>query len=245
MNGRIIAVTGKGGTGKTAIAGLLVLHYSEEAPILAVDADPDSNLPEVLGEKVGRTVGDMREYLHSASLPPDTNKESLLESKIYEVITETPRFDLLVMGRPEGSGCYCFANNLLRGIMKRLVKNYPLTILDTAAGLEHISRGLLADIDTLLIVTDTSKRGLHTAQRIKQLTTELGIKIKNTYLIANKIQDNARINLDNTACGLELLGAIPYDPILADLDARGEPLTELPENSPALKEVRKIAEALL
>ncbi|VVB84560.1 Anion-transporting ATPase [uncultured archaeon] len=121
---KVIAITGKGGTGKTAVAGMLIKHLAAgKKTLLAIDADPDSNLPDVLGVKVGKTIGDMREFMlqERDKMAPDTNKEALLESKVYEVLTEMPRYDLLVLGRPEGSGCYCFANNLLRGIMDRIL----------------------------------------------------------------------------------------------------------------------------
>jgi len=131
----------------------------------------------------------MREFMlqERDKLPPDTSKERLLESKVYEVLIEMPHYDLLVMGRPEGSGCYCFANNLLRGIMDRILKNYDLTIIDTAAGLEHLSRRIIRDVDELLVVTDGSRRGLQTAERIRELAKSLDLKIKNMHVIANKV----------------------------------------------------------
>jgi CO dehydrogenase maturation factor len=128
---KVIAITGKGGTGKTAVAGMLIKQLSKgKKTLLAIDADPDSNLPDVLGVQVDKTIGDMREFMlqERDKLPPDTSKERLLESKVYEVLIEMPHYDLLVMGRPEGSGCYCFANNLLRGIMDRILKNYEITL---------------------------------------------------------------------------------------------------------------------
>ncbi len=246
---KVIAITGKGGTGKTAIAGMLIRHISKDKKtLLAIDADPDSNLPDVLGVKVEKTIGDMREFMlqERDKLPPDTNKESLLESKIYEVLTEMPRYDLLVMGRPEGSGCYCFANNLLRGIMDRILKNYDLTIIDTAAGLEHLSRRIIRDVDELLVVTDGSRRGLQTAQRIRELAGSLNLNIKQMHVIANKAtpQNQAKIEEYAKELKMELVGIVPFDEVLAKFDLEGRPLAELPDDSKALVAAGSIVEKM-
>lgn len=243
---RVIAITGKGGTGKTAVAGMLIRYLSlDKKTLLAIDADPDSNLPDVLGIKVEKTIGDMREFMFQErdSMPPDTNKERLLESKIYEVLTETPGYDLLVMGRPEGSGCYCFANNLLRGIMDRILKNYDLTIIDTAAGLEHLSRRIIRDVDELLVVTDGSRRGLQTAERIRELAKSLNLNIKKMHVIANKVTPENRARIEEYARELrmDIVGIVPFDETLAKFDLEGRPLSELPEESAALRGVKDIA----
>jgi CO dehydrogenase maturation factor len=233
---KVIAITGKGGTGKTAVAGMLIRHISKgNKTLLAIDADPDSNLPDVLGVKVDKTIGDMREFMlqERDKLPPDTNKESLLESKVYEVLSEMPRYDLLVMGRPEGSGCYCFANNLLRGIMDRILKNYDLTIIDTAAGLEHLSRRIIRDVDELLVVTDGSRRGLQTAERIRELAKSLNLNIKKMHVVANKVTPENRGLIEEYAkeLNMDLVGVVPFDEVLARYDLEGRPLSELPEDS--------------
>ncbi len=243
---RVIAITGKGGTGKTAVAGMLIRYLSlDKKTLLAIDADPDSNLPDVLGIKAEKTIGDMREFMFQErdSMPPDTNKERLLESKIYEVLTETPGYDLLVMGRPEGSGCYCFANNLLRGIMDRILKNYDLTIIDTAAGLEHLSRRIIRDVDELLVVTDGSRRGLQTAERIRELAKSLNLNIKKMHVIANKVTPENRARIEEYARELrmDIVGIVPFDETLAKFDLEGRPLSELPEESAALRGVKDIA----
>lgn len=246
---RVIAITGKGGTGKTAVAAMLIKHFSSaKKSLLAIDADPDSNLPDVLGVKVDKTIGDMREFMlqERDRIPPDTNKESLLESKVYEVLTEMPRYDLLVMGRPEGSGCYCFANNLLRGIMDRILKNYDLTIIDTAAGLEHLSRRIIRDVDELLVVTDGSRRGLQTAERIRELAKTLSLNVRKMHVIANKVTPENRARIEDYARELkmDLVGIVPFDDILARFDLDGKPLAELPESSMALQGVGEIAKKL-
>lgn len=246
---KVIAITGKGGTGKTAVAGMLIKQISKgNKTLLAIDADPDSNLPDVLGVKVDKTIGDMREFMlqERDKLPPDTNKERLLESKVYEVLTEMPRFDLLVMGRPEGSGCYCFANNLLRGIMDRILKNYELTIIDTAAGLEHLSRRIIRDVDELLVVTDGSRRGLQTAERIRELAQSLNLNIKHMHVVANKVtpQNKAQIEVYARELKMDLVGIVPFDEVLAKFDLEGKPLAELPEDSAALKAISEISKTM-
>lgn len=246
---KVIAITGKGGTGKTAVAGMLIKHLSSgKKTLLAIDADPDSNLPDVLGVRVEKTIGDMREFMlqERDKMAPDTNKERLLESKVYEVLTEMPHYDLLVMGRPEGSGCYCFANNLLRGIMDRILKNYDLTIIDTAAGLEHLSRRIIRDVDELLVVTDGSRRGLQTAERIRELAKSLNLNIKKMHVIANKVTPENRARIEEYARELkmDLVGVVPFDETLARYDLEGRPLVELPEDSAAFLGVGEIAKRM-
>ncbi len=246
---RVIAITGKGGTGKTAVAGMLVKCLSQgNKTLLAIDADPDSNLPDVLGVKVDKTIGDMREFMleERDKMPPDTNKERVLESKVYEVLNEMPRYDLLVMGRPEGSGCYCFANNLLRGIMDRILKNYDLTIIDTAAGLEHLSRRIIRDVDELLVVTDGSRRGLQTAERIRELARSLNLNIKKMHVVANKVTPENRTRIEEYARELrmDIVGIVPFDETLARFDLEGRPLSLLPDDSEALKAVGEIAKRM-
>ena len=241
-----IAVTGKGGTGKTVVTALLIRHVMRgERVLLAVDADPDTNLPEALGDTVSRTVGDIREMILEG-LPPDADKMLVLESRIYEILTETPKYDLLVMGRPDGPGCYCYANNLLRGIMDRITKNYDLTIIDTAAGLEHLSRRIIRNLDILLVVTDGSRKGLHTAERIRNLAGELDLGFKKIYIILNKVTPENRESLQKYASelGFEIAGIIPFDAKLADYDLDGIPLIDLPDDSEAVVEVDRIAELI-
>ncbi len=243
---RIIAVTGKGGTGKTATSALLIRHLAKgNKVILAVDADPDTNLPETLGCEVSKTIGDIKEFMHSErdNLPPDTNKESVLKSKLYEIIEEMPKYDLLVMGRPEGAGCYCYVNNLLRGIMDKLVDNYDILIIDAEAGLEHFSRRIFRKVDDLIVVTDGSRRGLGTAERIRELVDEMKTDVSNIYVIANKVTETNREMIANTAkeLGLQLIGMIPVDEMVIQRDLAGEPLFNLPDDSAAVMEVERIA----
>lgn len=241
----VIAITGKGGTGKTAVAALLIRSLVKRGmTILAIDADPDTNLPDALGEKVDKTLGDQREFMMDErdKLPPDMDKARLLESLIYSVLEERHGYDLLVMGRPEGTGCYCYVNNMLRGIMDKIIKNYDLVIIDTAAGLEHLSRGLIRDVDDLIVVTDGSKRGLQTAKRIKDLAKELDLHIRRLHLIVNKVTAQNRKQLEAIVLqsGLDAAGMIPFDEVISEFDLEGRPLFELPATSPAAIEIENI-----
>ena len=246
---KVIAITGKGGTGKTAITSLLIRHLTKtDKLVLAIDADPDTNLPETLGCETIKTVGDMKQFMQDErdNFPPDVNKETIFESKIYEILEEMDNYDLIVMGRPEGSGCYCYVNNLLRGIMDKVVKNYDVVILDTEAGLEHFSRKIIRDVDDLIVVTDGSRRGLRTAERIRELTEELETNVKNIYVVANKVTDTNKEAIKKTAEGLdlELIGTVPMDSMIAERDLEGLPLFDLSDDSGAVQEVAKIAEKL-
>ena len=191
--GKVIAVTGKGGTGKTAVTAMLIRHlvknqakstgYLLLMPILM----PISLMP--WASQSSKTIGDMREFMQQSryTTPPDTDKQGLFESKLFEILLEEEGYDLLVMGKPEGSGCYCFVNNLLRGIMDKTMANYDLIIIDTPAGLEHFSRKTIPDLDDLIVVTDESRRGLTTAERIRDLAKEIELKYKDLYVIVNKV----------------------------------------------------------
>lgn len=249
---KVIAITGKGGTGKTAVAALLIRSLSKKGKfLLAVDADADTNLPETLGCEDAKTIGDAKEYLQAEITKPrpdnpDMNKESVLKSKVYEIIEEMPGYDLLVMGRPEGSGCYCYVNNLLRGIMDKLIVNYEVVIIDAEAGLEHFSRKIIRDIDDLIVVTDASRRGFRTAERIHELVDELDSNVGKIHVIANKVTDANREELVKLAGDLKLnmIGMIPLDPKIEEMDIRGIPLFEIPDDSIAAIEIEKIVQKL-
>lgn len=248
----IIAVSGKGGTGKTMVSSTLVNLLSKTGKdILAIDADPDSNLPEALGIEVLKTVGDVREELKkdtaAGNIPSGTNKWDILDYKIMESVVETPEFDLLVMGRPEGSGCYCAVNNMLRKIIETLSSNYDIIVIDTEAGLEHLSRRTTQNVDVMLVVTDPSYRGILTAQRIGELAQELDISFQKLFLILNrvKVEDEDNLRKKASETGLELGGLIYEDPVVSEFDMKGTPLIELPEDTESVKELTKIVEKIL
>lgn len=243
----IIAVSGKGGTGKTLVSSLLIKALSNtKKDILAIDADPDSNLPEALGVDVHKTVGEVREELKEdtakGKIPAGMNKWDILDYKIMESIIETPNFDLLVMGRPEGSGCYCAVNNMLRRIIENLSSNYDVIIIDTEAGLEHLSRRTTQNVDVMLVITDKSKRGILTAQRIGQLADELEIKFQELYLVLNRVNtENEEEILEKAKeTGLDVAGVIYEDDEVTQYDIEGRPLVELPDESNTVKAVSGI-----
>jgi len=246
----VIAVTGKGGTGKTAIAALLVKYISKRTPnVLAVDADPDSNLPDSLGVEVDRTLGDVRELFQvERTTLGAVDKESWLEGRIFEVIQEFDGFDLLVMGRQEGEGCYCFVNNLLRSILRKFIRHYEYVIVDCEAGLEHFSRKTIEGADYIIIVTDSSRKGLKTAKKVRDLVRELNMNFKEIFLLGNKIaSEEAKRVIKEFALreGFTLLEILPYEEKIAELDLRGEAIVRLPDDCEFARKVRLIADVLM
>lgn len=248
----VIAVSGKGGVGKTTITALMVklLSATKQRSILVIDANPDSNLPEVMGMSVTKTVGmvtgDLKRAIEKSEIPPEITKESILESHIFEILKETPSFDLLVMGRGEGEGCYCPVNTFLTRIIDTLSKNYDLTIMDMAAGLEHLSRRTDRDVDIMIIVTDPSFMGLRTAKRIKELAKEVHIDFKKLYLIGNRFTSEMEEELKDEAkkIGIELVGVVPHDDNIFEYNHAGKSLLNLSQGSAALHSLRHILERI-
>src|SRR4030042_777822 len=234
-----IALAGKGGTGKTTMAGLLIRYMVEKdlKPVLAVDADAKANLNEVLGIPAGQTIGNAREEMKKGGLPNMT-KDIFMEMRIQESLVESEGFDLIIMGRPEGQGCYCAANTLLTQFIEKLSQNYPYLVVDNEAGMEHISRLTTREIDVLLIVSDSSRRGLQAAVRIGELTRELGLKIEKKLVIINRAETEDLAELKAWEIllqdpGLTLLGVIPTDEMIYAFDKEGKPTSTLPENQTA------------
>jgi len=245
--GKVIAVSGKGGVGKTLVAALLVRGLSERkaGSILAIDADPDANLADALGVSVEKTIGDLREEI-SKGIPPTVEKRKYLEGKAFEITAEAGGFDLLSMGRPEGPGCYCALNHMLREVIDATTNAYDYTIIDAEAGLEHLSRRTTQNVDVMLVVTDASKRGLDTARRIQELARELDIKFKETGLVLNRVSEKNRKTLKEKASALSIpiAAEIPEDRYVAEYDLAGKPLWNLPEESLARKTIKELAEKL-
>ncbi len=233
-----IALAGKGGTGKTTVSGMLIkyLVHRAKTPILAVDADSNANLNEVLGVKVHDTLGNAREEMKKGKVPNGMTKDIFISMKLEEAIVETQHYDLVVMGQPEGAGCYCAANSLLTGFLERLVDNYAYLVMDNEAGMEHISRLTTRDVDILLIVTDTSRRGLQAGVRIHELAQSLNIGMGKSYLIMNQVKGEvapAVMDIISNA-GIELAGTIPEDDGVYDFDLNGRPTIELSDDNPAV-----------
>ncbi len=249
-----VAVAGKGGTGKTTLAGFLINYLVEKklTPVLAVDADPNSNLNEVLGEDVETTLGDIREDVsiknRDGKLPAGMSKTDYINYQLQQAVIEGKGFDLLVMGRPEGSGCYCFANGILREATDRLSDNYKLMIIDNEAGLEHLSRRTTKNVDIMFAVSECSKRGIEAAARVKQLIEELKLDVKDLYLIVNRVppeglSDDIKGTIESY--DLKLAGTVPMDMKVFDYDNKGIPLVQLPKDSDAVKTSRQIFDEIL
>jgi CO dehydrogenase maturation factor len=241
-----IAVAGKGGTGKTTIAALIVDHLARlgVGDILAVDADPSTNLNLALGVGLGATVGGERESLlediQTGQYNLGLEKRQYFQLKIHEALVEAEHFDLLAMGRPEGPGCYCAPNHLLRQSIDTIAGAYDFVVIDNEAGLEHLSRRTTRDVDLLLAVSDPTVRGLIAAQRVFELVEELGTRVGQAHLVINRVPvDEAgepqlapELLAKVQELHLPLLGVLPKDPAVAELDAMGKPLSDLPDDSP-------------
>ena len=244
-----IALAGKGGSGKTTMAGLLIKYLvkTSKTPILAVDADCNANLNEVLGLEVKDTLGNAREDMKKGVVPGGMTKDIFMEMKLEEAVVEAPGYDLIVMGQPEGAGCYCAANTLLAGFMERLGGNYPFIVLDNEAGMEHISRLTTKDVDVLLIVTDTSRRGLQAALRIDDLARSLNIGVGKSYVVINQVKNTlSEVALEMIkAGGLELAGTVPEDDTIYEFDLNGKPTIEMPESSPSVKAAFEIFDKIV
>lgn len=249
----IIALAGKGGTGKTTLAALTIRYIIEKKkkPVLAVDADPNSCLNEALGVKVHTTIGKLREdslnlIRNGFDRPGGMSTEELFDYQVQQSLIESNGFDLIVMGRPEGPGCYCAANNIIRKYTDKLSLSYFYVVIDNEAGMEHLSRRTNHRVNLLMIVSDPSIKGVHTAKRINGLIDELNLNIEKRVLIINRVLDEEghllkKYSEDN---GLFVAGFIPNDSIIFNNDLDGKPLINIPSDSNALNEFFKILDTL-
>ena len=248
--GKLIAITGKGGVGKTTISSLLVRSMVKKGstPILVVDADPNSNLNEVLGLEVEETIGSIREEMaeRSGAMPGGMAKHEYLQLKVNECLIESSGFDLVVMGRPEGPGCYCFANNVLRDVLTMLGKQYPRIVIDNEAGMEHMSRRITTSMDHLFIVSNPTPRGLLAAERIRDLVKELKLSVGKTSLLINQARNglSAEVEKRIEEIGIPLVGIIQDDELLREFDGGGKPLIELPDTSTTVQKLEEIVAGL-
>ncbi len=230
--GKIIAITGKGGTGKTTVSSLIIrmLLDKKAGSVLAVDADPNSTLADTLGLKVENTLSSICEEMlkEKDNLPAGMTKDRYLEFKIQQSLIEKGALSLLTMGRPEGPGCYCYSNNLLREIVKDLTDNYKFTVMDNEAGMEHLSRKTTRRIDVLFVVSDFSAIGVRSAARICKLAKEMGINLGKSFLIVNKVRDGiSSLETEIEKSGLSLAGTLPFASEVEELSVNSMALSEL------------------
>ena len=248
-----IAITGKGGVGKTTLAGLLVrrLIAAGRRPVLAVDADPNTCLDAMLGVKVRQTVGGVREearQIAGKGMAAGISKQDLLELKIEESLVEARDFDYLAMGRPEGPGCYCYANNVLKSALESLANHYPYVVLDNEAGLENLSRRIVRKADLLIMVSDPSSRGLETLRRLYALAREMEVKFDRLALVINRLRQDA------LPAGLDAIGAetgahgvwgLPDHAAVAKSAEQGGNVNDLPEDNPLVRKVDEMLRVLV
>ena len=251
----VIAVAGKGGVGKTTLCGMLIQYLCEQGkgPVLAVDADANSNLNEVLGVKVDTTLGDVREEIARAELssknpiPAGMSKADYAEIRFEDALIEDDDFDLLVMGRTQGKGCYCFVNGLLQTQLAKYQNAYPYFVVDNEAGMVHISRGVLPTMQTAILVSDCSRRGVQAVGRIAKLIEECDMKPSTVGLIINRAPNgelNAGIKEEIEIQGLNLLGVVPQDDAVYEYDCEGRPTASLPADNPVKIALREIVDKL-
>ena len=245
--GYTIALAGKGGTGKTTLAALIVRIIKEKklGSILAVDADPNSNLAQGLGLEVKETIGSILDEISAGAdkIPSGMSKDRFIEYRIQTAIVEGEGFDLLAMGRPEGPGCYCYVNNVLRNIVGKLIDDYDYVVIDNEAGLEHLSRRTTRSADALVVVSDATRVGLVSAKRMNELTKELDIKIKKRLLVINQFnQDLDKEVIKDSK--LEYIGNIPTDNHIAKISLNGNSLLKLDEDTASLKALRRIGDMI-
>src|SRR3989338_1826083 len=243
--GYTIAIAGKGGTGKTTIAALMVrlLKESKLGSILAVDADPNNNLAEGLGVEIKETIGSILDDVsqHPEKIPSGMSKDRFIEYEVQTSITEGDGFDVLAMGRPEGPGCYCYVNNLLRNIVHKLIKDYDYVVIDNEAGFEHLSRRTTRACDALIVVSDATAVGLKSARRISDLVKELNIKAKKNLLLINysdKIVGKEWLK----SLALDYIGNIPKDPEISEISLNGSSIMALKDDAIALSALRALGD---
>ena len=252
-NPHTIAVAGKGGVGKTTTCGMLIdyLCKKKNGPVLVVDADANSNLNEVLGVEVETSLGAIREEMAQAemkgTIPAGMTKADYADFKFNSAIIEEDDFDMLVMGRTQGKGCYCYVNGVLKTQVDKYAKNYSYIVMDNEAGLEHVARGTLPHVDTMLLISDCARRGIQAVARIAEMVREMNLNPTKMGLIVNRapggvLDDGVKEEIEKH--GLELFGVLPHDEAVYRCDCDGEPSSKLPENDPMKVALKGIAQSI-
>ena len=247
-----IALAGKGGTGKTTTAALLIRYLVEtgRGPVLAVDADPNANLNELLGLEVETTLGEIKNELRT-SVPESMSRGDFMEMRVHEAMVEAEGYDLLVMGQPEGPGCYCAAHSFLSQALQKIEKSYAYMVVDNEAGMEHLSRLNMTEIEHLLVVSDASSRGVLTAARIAALVKPLQLQVGHKWLLVNRAPEEIPEALDKyvrETCekeNLSFLGYLPESKEIFELEVNQRPLWDLPSEHPLLGQAYRLFEEML
>lgn len=245
---KYIAVAGKGGVGKTTFTALMLrnlVRTKKGASILAVDADPNANLNEALGLELEVTISELLEQTKDPkAIPEGMPKDVFVEYKLQQSLVESKEIDLLVMGGPQGPGCYCYPNDLLRRHLENLGQNYDYVVVDTEAGLEHLSRRTIQHIDLMFVISDSSARGIRSAGRVYDLIKGLKTPVKDVYLVVTKTAEGSIAELESEIekTGLKLIGDIPLDSQVVTQDVQGKPLFDLADDSLAVQAVEKISQ---
>ena len=248
-----IAVAGKGGVGKTTTCGMIIdyLCKKDQGPVLVVDADANSNLNEVLGVEVEVSLGAIREEMAQAemkgTIPAGMTKADYANFKFNSALIEEDEFDMLVMGRTQGKGCYCYVNGVLKTLVDKYAKNYSYVVMDNEAGLEHVARGTLPRVDTMLLISDCSRRGIQAVARVAEMIGEMELKPGRLGLIVNRapggvLDDGVKAEIEKY--GLNLLGVLPQDDGVYRCDCNGEPSAKLPESNPVKVALKGIMQSI-
>ncbi len=257
-----IALAGKGGVGKTTIAGMVIkyLSQSQDGAILAIDADPSSNLNMVLGLELEWTIGDIREDMLAqvqkslllsgaamGTLQGGMSKHDYLDFEVRSSLSEGERFDLIAMGRPEGPGCYCAVNHNLREVVDSISRSYRYVVIDNEAGMEHLSRRTTRDVEHLLVVSDPTLRGIVASERILEMVNDLDINVENIHLILNRVMGDIPTPLQKRidSMSVHFLGTVPANNQLMEFEFSGRPLVELGDDSPVYQAVAGMMEDIL
>jgi len=246
-----IAVAGKGGTGKTTVAALIVRYLRNNGltPVLAVDADPNANLGESLGLAVNLTVGSMIAQFNEEkiNLPPGMTKEAYLDVRLNETLVESKRLDLLTMGRGQGAECYCYPNLILRKFINSLIDNYPYMVMDNEAGMEHLSRKTTDNIDVLLLVSNYTVKGLRAVTKIRELAADLELSVGQKLVLLTSVPEKPETVMIEEMSRLNIIPAayIPYDRLIQEYDFASRSLLELPDDAVSVTAINKMAADLL